>query len=107
MFSIGQTYSWVVLALPVGFLVPLPFYMAHRMWPKAGFDYVVTPAVSYFLGYLSSGINSSVLMHFVLAFFVQLWVRKRYPKWFLKYVSEKHHHPWRVYCQRRGYGSID
>ncbi|KAL8358743.1 hypothetical protein RB601_009895 [Gaeumannomyces tritici] len=85
MFSIGQQYSWVVLALPVGFLVPVPFYFAHRKWPKAGFDYVVTPAISYFLGYLSAGINSSVLMHFVLAFVVQLWVRKRYPKWFLKY----------------------
>jgi hypothetical protein len=85
LFSIGQTYQWIVLALPVGFAVPLPFYLLHRYFPKAGFDYFVTPVICYYLGYLSVGINSSVMMYFIIGFFVQFWVRKRYPEWFLKY----------------------
>ena len=65
--------------------MPLPFYFLHRYFPEAGFDYFVTPLICYYLGYLSVGINSSVMMYFIIGFFVQFWVRKRYPEWFLKY----------------------
>lgn len=85
MFSIGRTYDWVVLALPLGFIVPLPFYFLHRKFPKMGYNYIVTPVISYFLGYLSVGINSSVMVFFAVGFFVQFYVRKRYPEWFIKY----------------------
>lgn len=85
MFSIGRTYSWVVLALPLGFVVPLPLYFLHRCFPTAGFDYIVTPIICGYLGYLSVGINSSVPIFFAIGFFTQFFVRKRYPRWFLKY----------------------
>ena len=85
MFSIGRTYQWIVLALPLGFVVPLPFYFLHKRFPKAGFDYIVTPVICWYLGFLSVGINSSVLMTFVIGFVVQFFVRKRYAEWFIKY----------------------
>jgi len=85
MFSIGRTYQWILLALPLGFVVPLPFYALHRFFPRAGFNYVVTPVIAWYLGYLSVGINSSVAIYFTLGFFVQFFVRKRYPEWFIKY----------------------
>jgi hypothetical protein len=85
MFSIGRTYQWVVLALPVGFLIPLPTYFLHRRFPKAGFQNLVTPVICWYLGYLSVGINSSIMMFFVIGFFVQFYIRKRYPEWFVKY----------------------
>lgn len=85
MFSIGRTYSWILLALPLGFIVPLPFYFLHRFFPKAGFDYIVTPLICSYLGYLSAGINSSVGVFFAIGFFVQIYIRKKYPRWFLKY----------------------
>lgn len=85
MFSVGRKYTWVVLAFPVGFIVPLPFYLLHRKWPKAGFDYIVTPILVWHLGYLSVGINTSVCTYFAIGFFMQYYVRKKYPRWFLKY----------------------
>ncbi len=85
MFSIGQTYQWILLALPLGFVVPLPFWFLHRRYPKAGFDHVITPVICWYLGYLSVGINSSVMVYFAIGFFVQFYVRKRYPSWFLRY----------------------
>jgi hypothetical protein len=85
MFSIGRTYQWVVLALPLGFAVPIPFYIAHKYFPKAGFDYAITPVICYYLGYLSVGINSSVMTYFIIGFFFQFYVRKRYAEWFIKY----------------------
>jgi hypothetical protein len=50
-----------------------------------GFSYVVTPVICWYIGYLSVGINSSVMMYFIIGFFVQFYLRKKYPKWFLKY----------------------
>lgn len=85
MFSVGRTYQWIVLALPLGFLLPLPFWLLHRRFPQAGFDYLITPVISWYLGYLSVGINSSVMVSFAIGFFVQFYVRKRHPGWFLKY----------------------
>jgi hypothetical protein len=71
--------------LPVGLAVPLPSYFLHRCFPKAGFDYFVTPVICYYPGYLAGGINSFVMMYFIIGFFVQFWVLERYPEWFLKY----------------------
>lgn len=85
MFSIGQTYDWVVLALPIGFFIPLPFYLLHRRWPSYGFDHVVTPIICWCSGYLSAGINSSIMMHFAVGFLSQYYVRRRYPRWFMRY----------------------
>lgn len=80
-----RTYTWIVFALPLGFLFPLPFYFLHRRFPGFGFDYFVTPVLLWYLGYLSVGINSSVGIYFAIGFFVQFWLRKKYPEWFIKY----------------------
>jgi OPT family small oligopeptide transporter len=85
MFSNGRTYQWIVFALPIGFLVPLPLYLLHRRWPSVGFDNIITPVICWCLGYLSVGINSSTTLFFAVGFFSQFYVRKRYPQWFLKY----------------------
>lgn len=85
MFNSGSMYQWIVLALPLGFVLPLPFYFLHRRFPAAGFNYIITPVICWYLGYLSVGINSSVMVYFIIGFVVQFWVRKRYPEWFLKY----------------------
>ncbi|KAF1992314.1 OPT superfamily oligopeptide transporter [Aulographum hederae CBS 113979] len=85
MFAASRTYLWVVLALPVGLLVPLLTYFLHRLFPRAGFDYLITPVICWYLGFLSVGINSSLTFYFAIGFFVQYYVRKRYPRGFLKY----------------------
>ena len=46
--------------LLVGLAWPIPFWLAHRRWPKFGFDKVFTPILTAELGYLSVGINSGV-----------------------------------------------
>lgn len=85
MFGAGPTYEWIIIALPIGLLVPLPFFLLHWRWPSHGFDYVVAPVICWYLGYLAAGINSSATLFFAVGFFFQFYVRKRYPEWFLKY----------------------
>ncbi|KAG1895556.1 OPT oligopeptide transporter protein-domain-containing protein [Suillus fuscotomentosus] len=85
LFSAGQRYQWVPWAYLVGLFIPVPFWVIHRYWPKLRADYLYTPVIAYFIGWLCVGINSSILSYFAIAFFSQWWLRTRHPRWFAKY----------------------
>ncbi|OJA16663.1 hypothetical protein AZE42_09264 [Rhizopogon vesiculosus] len=85
LFSAGQRYQWVPWAYVVGLFIPIPFWVVHRYWPKLRADYLYTPVIVYFIGWLCVGINSSILSYFGIAFLSQWWLRTRYPRWFTKY----------------------
>ncbi|KIJ61351.1 hypothetical protein HYDPIDRAFT_116119 [Hydnomerulius pinastri MD-312] len=85
LFAAGQRYQWVPWAYVVGLFVPVPFWLIHRYWPKLRMDYLYTPVIAYFIGWLCVGINSSILSYFTVAFVSQWWLRTRYPRWFAKY----------------------
>jgi hypothetical protein len=71
--------------ISTGLFVPLPFYVAHRFFPKLGFNTVVTPIVCWCLGNLSVGINSSVFTTMLIAITSQFVLRKYASTWFRKY----------------------
>lgn len=85
LFSAGQRYQWVPLAYLVGLFMPIPFYVIHKFWPRLRADYLYTPIIAYYIGWLCVGINSSILSYFAVAFLSQWWLRTRYPSWFAKY----------------------
>jgi OPT oligopeptide transporter protein len=85
LFSIGGRYQWVTLAFLIGFVIPLPFYFAHKKWSKAGFDYWNFAIITYFIGFLCVGINSSILTYFSIGFFTQFYLRRYKANWFIKY----------------------
>ncbi|KAI0071556.1 OPT oligopeptide transporter [Panus rudis PR-1116 ss-1] len=85
MFGPHSTYRMVPLSLAIGVVLPLPFYFAHRLWPKVGFNNLNTSIIMQYSCYLSVGINSSVNPMMAIGIFSQWWVRTRYPRWFTKY----------------------
>jgi OPT family oligopeptide transporter len=85
LFAIGKRYQFVAWAYLIGFLVPVPFWIAYKLWPKLRTDYLYTPVICYYIGWLCVGINSSILSYFVIAWVSQWWLRTRYPNWFVKY----------------------
>lgn len=85
LYKPGTQYGFVPWMLLVGLGWPIPFWLAHRRWPKFGFDNVFTPVLVAELGYLSVGINSGVFMSFLMAMFSQYYLRKYRPRWFRKY----------------------
>ncbi|KAI0266258.1 OPT superfamily oligopeptide transporter [Gloeopeniophorella convolvens] len=89
MFGAGGVYFMVPVALAIGVFLPLPFYFLHKKWPKAGFDYVVTPIITQYSAWLTVGINTSITFSVLIGIFSQYYVRKRYPRWFTK-VSQRH-----------------
>ncbi|KAG7090421.1 hypothetical protein E1B28_009540 [Marasmius oreades] len=85
LYATGTRYGFVPYMLLVGLLFPIPFYIAHRLWPKVGFNLVFTPVLVAELGFLAVGINSSVFTSFCLAVFSQYYLRKYRATWFRKY----------------------
>jgi OPT family oligopeptide transporter len=85
LFASGKRYQWVAWAYVVGLAVPVPFWIVHRYFPKLRADYLYTPVICYYIGWLCVGINASILSYFSVAYLSQWWLRTRYPKWFAKY----------------------
>lgn len=85
LFAAGKRYQWVPWAYVVGLVVPVPFWVVYKFWPKLRTDYLYTPVICYYIGWLCVGINSSILSYFTIAWISQWWLRTRYPKWFVKY----------------------
>lgn len=85
LFSIGGRYQWVSIGFLLGFLAPFPTYFLHKLFPKAGFWYWNTGMICWYLGWLSVGINSSILTYFAIGFFSQFYLRKYHSRWFIKY----------------------
>ncbi|KZT69481.1 OPT superfamily oligopeptide transporter [Daedalea quercina L-15889] len=85
LYAPGARYGFIPWMLIAGLGVPIPFWIAHRLWPRAGFNYVFTPVVVAELGFLSVGINSSWMTSLAVAVFSQWYLRKYRPRWFRKY----------------------
>ncbi|KAF5345680.1 hypothetical protein D9758_013051 [Tetrapyrgos nigripes] len=85
IYAPSGRYGIIPLSILIGLAVPIPFWILHRLYPHMHFNGVITPMLTYGLGYLSVGINSSVFTTFCLAVFSQYYLRKYRPKWFRKY----------------------
>lgn len=68
-----QFVPWMLL---VGLLVPIPFWVLHRRFPKFGWNAVFTPTLVAELGFFSVGINSGTFVSFLLAILSQWYLRK-------------------------------
>lgn len=85
IFTSGGVYQMVPIGLVIGIFIPLPFWIAHKFFPKMRFDYINTFLISNWLGWLSVGINSSLLPYFTFGFFSQGYLRKKRAALFAKY----------------------
>ncbi|KAJ7093296.1 peptide transporter MTD1 [Mycena belliarum] len=85
LYAPGGRYGIVPFSILIGLVVPVPFYLIHRYYPKLGANHVMTPILCWTLGYLSVGINTSVFTTFLLAVFSQYYLRRYRPRWFRKY----------------------
>ncbi|KAI5238830.1 OPT superfamily oligopeptide transporter [Aureobasidium subglaciale] len=85
LFSIGGKYEWVTISLLVGVIVPIPFWLAYRYTKRLFFKCMNLSIILWYMGLLCVGINASITMSFIIGFFSQWYLRRRYPKLFVKY----------------------
>ena len=46
MFGADGLYVMIPVSLAIGVFLPLPFWFLHKKYPKAGFNYVITPIIT-------------------------------------------------------------
>lgn len=86
IFSIGAKYQWVTIGYLIGFFVPLPLYLMHRFFPTQRiWSYLNTSIITWYLGYLFIGINSSITIYYIIGVFGQYYLRRYRPKYFVKW----------------------
>ena len=85
MFSIGARYQCVTVAFLLGFIVPIPLWLANRYRPSRLFSYWNMSIILWYMGDLFVGINCQGTISYAIGFLSQGYFRKRYPKLFVKY----------------------
>jgi hypothetical protein len=85
LFSIGGRYQWVPIGFLIGCCAPVPFWILHKIFPKAGLGYWNTAIICAALAALSHGTHSAFLMYYSIGFFAQFYLRNYRPNWFVKY----------------------
>ena len=45
LFAVGKRYQFVAWAYLIGFMVPVPFWIMYKLWPKLRTDYLYTPVI--------------------------------------------------------------
>ena len=75
----------VTIAYLIGFVVPIPLWLANRYYPHPAFRYINTSIILWQMGYLFVGINSAIGVFYFLGFFAQWYLRKKRPELFVKY----------------------
>ncbi|TLD29496.1 putative phospholipid-transporting ATPase [Venturia nashicola] len=85
LYSAGARYQWVSLGFLLGTIIPLPFWLIHKYFPKLKLDYWNTPIILFSMGALSHGTHSAFFLHYVTGFVSQFYLRKYRTNWFIKY----------------------
>ncbi|KAI0819456.1 OPT oligopeptide transporter [Trametes gibbosa] len=90
LFAYGKPYYLVAFAIFIGLAFPIPFWIVHKFSPRGSLigrasEYVITPIVALYVGYLPYSVNGQWWTCLVLGYASQVWARSRRPKWFKKY----------------------
>jgi hypothetical protein len=85
LYGVGGTYQWVSLGFLIGIVAPFPLWLAHRYAPQLRLNYLNLAIICGGMNLLSHGTHSGFLMHYVVGFVSQFWLRRYRPGWFIKY----------------------
>ncbi|CEJ01109.1 Putative OPT family small oligopeptide transporter [Rhizopus microsporus] len=85
MFGPKSNYYIVLWALLIGFFLPVPFWLLHKKFPKAGFQYVNIPTLLMGMAVIPGAATGWITVGFVLVVISQYYLKRRYTAWFSKY----------------------
>lgn len=77
LFTAGKRYQWLTFSFLIGFALPVPFWIGHKIFPKLRLTYLNTALIASFIGLLNVGINSVTLSWFIIGAFSQGYLRRR------------------------------
>ncbi|KAF8309084.1 OPT superfamily oligopeptide transporter [Clavulina sp. PMI_390] len=81
-------YVWVPLGLLLGMIPTTIQYFIWKRWPVIGglrIDSIILPVIYMYCGWMTAGVNSVITNTILVGVISQVWLRRRYPRWFKKY----------------------
>ncbi|KAG0148358.1 hypothetical protein CROQUDRAFT_41489 [Cronartium quercuum f. sp. fusiforme G11] len=85
LFLYDQRYFCIPMAIVVGLLLPIPFFVAGKLWPKGKFDLVNVPLLTGSISTGYSGANAGRFVNMAVGMMSQFWARRYHPRLFRKY----------------------
>ncbi|MBW0461325.1 hypothetical protein O181_001040 [Austropuccinia psidii MF-1] len=85
LFLANQKYGIISLAMIVGFVLPITFFIVHRFFPRLKLNSINIPLL---LGSISSnfwGAAAGRFVNILIGLGSQFWARKYKPQWYKKY----------------------
>lgn len=85
MFGPNSRYYIILWAFIIGLVLPLPFWLLHKKFPNAGFQYINLPTFLMGLCVLPGANTSWITNSFIIVVISQFYLKRRYTAWFSKY----------------------
>ncbi|GJJ10751.1 hypothetical protein Clacol_004979 [Clathrus columnatus] len=88
LYSASGPYVWVPIGLVIGMIPTFIQWLIWKRWPKIGpveVDKIVLPVIYQYMGWLTAGLNSTILSTILVGIISQVWIRRRHPGWYRKF----------------------
>ncbi|KAI8141436.1 OPT family small oligopeptide transporter [Fennellomyces sp. T-0311] len=86
MFGPGSIYSSMLYFFLIGFLLPIPFWLAHKKWPHVNWlKYVHIPLILNATGMMPPAVPLNFSSWCIAGFVFMYWLRKHRHEWWAKY----------------------
>ncbi|SAM01283.1 hypothetical protein [Absidia glauca] len=85
MFGPSTRYYIILWAFVIGFFLPVPGWLLHKKFPKAGFNYINMPMFLVGAATLPGSNSSWITVSFIVIIVTQGFIKRRYNAWFVKY----------------------
>ena len=79
LFASGEMYNSTLYGFVAGLLLPVPFYLGAKMWPRSGLRYVYSPLLLY-------GMMNYVIAPLIVGTVFNFYIKRRYLAWWEKYA---------------------
>ncbi|RIA91014.1 OPT oligopeptide transporter protein [Glomus cerebriforme] len=84
-FGPGSLYNPLLWGFLIGFLIPVPFYLLHRKFPKFRFDLVNVPLICNGLQLIPESYTNFIIMGFIASFLSQFYAYRYENRLWKKY----------------------
>ncbi|KAJ5088175.1 OPT oligopeptide transporter [Penicillium angulare] len=86
LFAEGKIYNATLYGFLAGSLLPLPFYLMSKYFPKSGFRYIYSPLLLYGMMNFAPYNLTYVTAPLIVGFVFNYYIKRHYLAWWEKYA---------------------
>ena len=86
LFASGYMYNATLYGFLLGLLLPLPFYVLSKRYPRSIFRYIYSPLLLYGMMNFAPWNLTYCVAPLTIGFIFNFWIKRRYLAWWEKYA---------------------